>query len=363
MSNIVQSFWLGSHLPALQILSIRSFLAHGHAYHLYTFDPIENAPEDVVLRDASEILPRDSVFTYQHGFGRGSASAFSNLFRYKLLRERGGWWVDTDVVCLRPFDFDAGYVIATERNPDGTTTAASCVIKAPPGAEYLGYCLDVVQSCDKATIMWADIGPRLVNEAIARLGLERFMVAPDVFNPIDYSSFREIQSPGFDETPLANAFGVHLWNQMWKSYGLDPDYDGASDSLYAMLRRRYLLPTDRTQAPDQALRAHIAFQRAFIDDLYNERNEVHYALDAAERDLSVRRGEIDGLTRDIARLREDFASEARARRQESDRLMREIERMRGELAVVYDSFSWRITRPLRILFDLLVGTNRDSHSS
>src|SRR5690606_9502875 len=91
MPTIGKSFWLGNRLPLLQVLSLQSFIAHGHEYHLYVYDPIENAPEGVVLCDASKILPRQSVFTYQKGFGKGSYSAFSNLFRYKLLLEHGGW--------------------------------------------------------------------------------------------------------------------------------------------------------------------------------------------------------------------------------------------------------------------------------
>lgn len=63
------------------------------------------------------------------GIRQGSYSAFSNQFRYTLLYDKGGWWVDTDVVCLRRFDFDDDFVFATERTPDHATTAASCVIK------------------------------------------------------------------------------------------------------------------------------------------------------------------------------------------------------------------------------------------
>ncbi len=104
--SIVQSVWIGAVLPPLQQLSIRSFLAQGHEYHLYTYGDVENIPQDATIRDGSEVLHRDNIFCYPHGFGKGSYSAFSNLFRYKLILDRGGWWVDTDVVSLRPFQFD-----------------------------------------------------------------------------------------------------------------------------------------------------------------------------------------------------------------------------------------------------------------
>ena len=67
-------------LPDVQTLSIRSFLAHGHQYHLYAYEEVEGVPDGTILCDASQILPRDSIFCYQDGFGKGSFSASSNLF-------------------------------------------------------------------------------------------------------------------------------------------------------------------------------------------------------------------------------------------------------------------------------------------
>jgi hypothetical protein len=67
------------------------------------------------LRDAADILPRDSIFCLSARLRKGSYSAFSNVFRYQLVLDRGGWWVDTDLVCLKAFDFDDEFVFATER--------------------------------------------------------------------------------------------------------------------------------------------------------------------------------------------------------------------------------------------------------
>ena len=40
------------------------------------------------------------IFRYRDN---GSYAGFANFFRYELLRKRGGWWVDLDTICLRPF--------------------------------------------------------------------------------------------------------------------------------------------------------------------------------------------------------------------------------------------------------------------
>ena len=239
-SVIVQSLWIGSSLGPMQHLSIRSFLKNGHDFHLYTYDRIAEVPEGTTICDAAAILPRESIFCYQHGFGRGSYSAFSNLFRYQLLFERGGWWVDSDVVCLRPFDFDDDFVFATEHDDGGAVSAASCVFKSPSRSAYLDYCIRACNAKNKDELRWKEIGPLLLAEAITRYDLTSHLVPVHVFNPVDWFDFAGMLAPGFDESRLTDSHAVHLWNQMWKSENLKPDTAAQPGSLYAFLRERYL---------------------------------------------------------------------------------------------------------------------------
>lgn len=235
----VQSLWIGTSLPPLQQLSIRSFLAHGHRYDLYAYEDIDSVPPGTTICQASSILPRDSIFCYQEGFGKGSYSAFSNLFRYKLIFEEGGWWVDTDLVCLKPFSFSDEFVFATEREDDLTLLSATCAFKSPSKSDYLAYCLEVCASKNFNEIQWSEIGPYLFDEAIKRFGLTGHQVAPRVFNPIDFFNFRELLRPDFDMSRLKDSYAVHVWNQMWKNDGIDLDADAADNSLYAALTRQY----------------------------------------------------------------------------------------------------------------------------
>jgi hypothetical protein len=95
-----QTFWWGKTLSPHEALCLKSFLDMGHSVTLYTYDPNIHVPPGVTVRDAGEILSRDHFFFNQGGYGKGLPNAFSNMFRYKLLAERGGWWIDADVVCL-----------------------------------------------------------------------------------------------------------------------------------------------------------------------------------------------------------------------------------------------------------------------
>jgi hypothetical protein len=352
-SNIVQSFWIGPRLSSLHVLGIRSFLAHGHEYHLYTFDEIENVPEGVRVLDASRLFSRENVFTYQEGFGKGSYSAFSNEFRYRLLYEHGGWWVDTDVVCLKPFDFDADFVFACERTPEQTLTTASCVIKSPARSAYLAYCLEVCAAADKAALRWGEIGPRLMHAAVTRFDLARYRVAPEVFNPVDYFSCAEIVAPDFDMSRLAGSSAVHLWHQKWKSHYLNQDYEGDPGSLYGELRRRYLPASGKS--PLAELREHARFQQACIAELKNERDETQWALAAAERELHELRGEVEGLRSRLASSQQDLA-EAQRELREAQRELREAQH---EARALRQSLSWTITAPLRAVYDALKGRAPD----
>jgi len=107
---IIQSLWIGQGITNNERLCMRSFLHHGHSFHLYVYEPITGIPAGVEIRDANEIIPAEKVFRDL----RGTYASFADWFRLKLLYQRGGWWVDTDVVCLQPFDETDDYCFSSE---------------------------------------------------------------------------------------------------------------------------------------------------------------------------------------------------------------------------------------------------------
>jgi hypothetical protein len=166
--SVIQSLWIGPRLSAMGRLAVQSFLAHGATYHLYCYDDIADVPAGAVIRDAAEILPRESVFAYREGFGAGSYSGGSNFFRYKLLLERGGWWTDTDVVCLQPFDFVADSILASELRDPGEpgppVGAASSVIRQPAGSALMRWTWRACRERNPDQVRWGEVGPRLLGD-------------------------------------------------------------------------------------------------------------------------------------------------------------------------------------------------------
>jgi FkbM family methyltransferase len=224
----------------MEELSMRSFLAHGHEYHLYTYDRIDNVPEGVCIKDANYIIPSAKIFKYSE---YDSYSGFSNHFRYRLLLQKGGWWADTDLICLRPFDFQTEYVFSSQAAQEGDDPREAVnvgAIKSPPGSRVLKYAWDVCQSKDPATLSWGEIGPLLLAKAVQELGLGAYVRRAADFCPIPWFRWKGIIDPDHQSGISDETYAVHLWNEMWRRGGFDKDEEYDAACLYERLKARYL---------------------------------------------------------------------------------------------------------------------------
>jgi hypothetical protein len=237
VNKIVQSLWIGRKLSVMERLSIASFLANGHEYHLYVYEEIENVPKGTVQKVAEEILPESMIFQYK---SQPSYAGFSNFFRYKLLLSRGGWWVDTDVVCLKPFAFEAPYVFASER-VGRLEVATTAVLKTPPGSEIMEFNWAICRSCpDPSDVVWGEHGPQLMEKAITKFGLRDLIKDARVFCPLAYDEWENVLSSEDASYVDENTHSIHLWNEMWRRGGRDKEASYASNCLYERLKATFL---------------------------------------------------------------------------------------------------------------------------
>ncbi|HUA58746.1 MAG TPA: hypothetical protein VML19_08340 [Verrucomicrobiae bacterium] len=231
----MQSLWIGPRLSAMERLCIRSFLAQGHAFHLFVYDEVANVPRGTILQDANAILDRSRIFTYT---GNGSFAGFANMFRYKLLLERGGWWVDLDTVCLRPFAFDDECVLASELSRKGEIPA-NCILKCDAGSPFADYVWQACTAKDPTKLVWGETGPRLVAEAVRTLGLERHLKSAGAFCPVPFFEWGSLLRPAPQPVFGDDAFAVHLWHEMWRRAGMDKDANYPADCPFERLKSRY----------------------------------------------------------------------------------------------------------------------------
>lgn len=146
----VHALWIGeAELKPLEILTIRSFLRYGAEFNLWTYKPVGNLPYGVKVRDGNEILSKDKFFRYPNTMflphtntPTNSLVGFSELFRFKVMYECGGWYSDMDVTCLRPL---------SEHNTDyyfrfhGILPAVTNILKAPAKSELMKLCYEKVE--------------------------------------------------------------------------------------------------------------------------------------------------------------------------------------------------------------------------
>ena len=235
MNDIIQGLWIGNELSVMEQLSIASFLRNGHEYHLYVYEDVKNIPSGTTIKDGNEILPASRIFQYKQ---QASYAGFSNFFRYKLVLERGGWWVDTDTICLRPFDFEAEYVFSSEFAM-GEEFINSGIFKAPVGSEVMSYAWRVCESKDPERIVWGETGPRLMAAAVREFSLERYVQSPEVFCPIGYADWHRVLEPEV-ELNLAGSYAIHLWNERWRAAGQDKNATYPAECIYEIWKRTYL---------------------------------------------------------------------------------------------------------------------------
>jgi hypothetical protein len=238
---IIQSLWIGKKLSVMEKLCISSFITHGHPFHLYIYDEVMGIPAGTIVKDASKILLPEKIFKYKD---HDSYAGFANLFRYKLLLEEGNYWVDTDMVCLRPFQHNTDYVFASERVPSKTSVkliqANNCLIKAPSGSAIMEYCYQKSSRKDFGTLEWGETGPRLLTEAITMMKMQNYVAKPKIFCPVNWWDWNQFLDGLIDDRALTDSHAVHLWNEMWRRNQVDKSGTFNVNSIYEQLKQTYL---------------------------------------------------------------------------------------------------------------------------
>jgi hypothetical protein len=251
--------WIGSSLSKIEQLCIRSFQDHGHRFTLYTYGDIGNVPPGTDVRDGNEILPKAESLPF---IERGNIANFADWFRWEMLRTRGGYWVDMDMVCLAPFEFTEPVVFGWQQDNIPTTAVLRFPANHPAVVEMVDRSMNpnahraedptrrrIKKSVrrllgnSRANISWAEAGgPNGFRTVIKTHDLARYGQPFTVFYPVFHTHFWSM----FDETFAGDAAffertrAIHLWNEVGKKYfNWDKNGTFASNSLIEQLKRRH----------------------------------------------------------------------------------------------------------------------------
>ncbi|HEY5807815.1 MAG TPA: hypothetical protein VIT67_07595 [Povalibacter sp.] len=217
--TVVSSLWIGDSLSPLERACVQSFLMRGYEFDLYAYGPLANVPAGCRVLDAATVLPATRIIRYTRGPGKGSVALFSNMFRYKLLHEVGGWWVDMDMFCFADSLPDAGVVLSRE-----DSAGLNCAImRFPQGHALLHTAYDecLVRGSD---VEWGETGPQLLTRLAVQLDLMLHAFPEQTFYPLGYRQFWFLFDPrrtAFIAERLRGAACIHLWHNMITRANLD----------------------------------------------------------------------------------------------------------------------------------------------
>lgn len=238
-NRVIKGLWIGEELSPNELLCINSYLYHGHQFELYIYNSIRNIPDSVIVKDANEIIPESEIFSYSSGKHKKTLSTFSNLFRYKLLLELGGWWSDMDAICVKPYDLDQEYVFMQEKLRDSIPgKVCSGIIKCPSSAPAMRFCYEKSRTLaeNPQNLKWGEIGPALVAESVSKFSLEKYVVPSNFFSPISYIDIPELFTAS--EIP-EETYSVHLFNEGWNLRSISKNGIYPKKSLYELLKKKY----------------------------------------------------------------------------------------------------------------------------
>lgn len=226
----IHCFWSMGLLGEMQRLSLQSMVRQGHPVRLYTYDDVATmqalVPPGVIVADAGSVVPRS---IYQHAVVHSEIRYFSDIFRYAVLHEFGGWWLDTDIVLMKPLDFGREHVFSTQwSGVENGHVCAGDVMRAPKGSLPMAnlYALSQQRLFSEKRVEYGAVGPLLLSEYLLVADdeeLQSSILPPTIFNAIDWHEvdlFASESRAGFELLSDPRVTGVHLWGKSWADRGM-----------------------------------------------------------------------------------------------------------------------------------------------
>ena len=218
----IASLWIGGQLSWLEQLCLRSFADAGHRITLYSYEPVGNLPDGVESADAAEIYGGTEILRHTR---TGSPAIHAEIWRLHLLRQTGAIWVDADMYCYRPFDFDGTHVFGWE-NPGLVCNAVLALPPDSPALEtLLGY-FDTETGADSEAgkpglgdLEWGATGPKALTEALNASGEIEHAQSQKVFYPVSFRDRNKMIMSRFaieEEWLDGSTRGVHMWARRMK---------------------------------------------------------------------------------------------------------------------------------------------------
>ena len=202
------SLWIGNPLSKVEQTAISSFIHYQHSFTLFVYDLDIEVPSGVIKEDARKILPESKIFKIDNSF-----AVFSDIFRYKMIKETGLIWSDTDSIWFTS-EWNLGkYIFGYE---DELNTVAIGILKMPQDSELIDFLNNSANNYDRSKIVWAEIGPKLLTEGVEKFNLSHHVKERKTFYPVHYNQWRSLWDPNKLDWVIdqcKDSYSLQIWNQ------------------------------------------------------------------------------------------------------------------------------------------------------
>jgi len=241
--NTANFFWDGE-LSLYEIMCIKSFLKHGFFVNLWTFSKqnYENLLnlENLEIKNANQILKQQELVKFTQNSQKNNLSSFTNMFRYKLLNNFGGWWFDTDCYCLKNV---SEFLKLTENNqfiicrsPDGLINGSVMYFEKNSYTKEMAEIVEKKLKKRNNNFYWGEIGPYLLTEFFKNKNLEDKILEANYFYELAPLEFHLIFTTNKEkisivEKRINSSLVTHLWNEMYRRYNINKNILPPSSSI------------------------------------------------------------------------------------------------------------------------------------
>jgi hypothetical protein len=217
------SFWHGR-LNPFAYACLSSFPQAGLSLRVFSYDPYLELPPGVRHADARTICPDESLTRRFIANGKPALAHFADMFRYRMMRQAGFCWVDTDIMCLsKPAFENHGFVFCHQADAVGTSLVNNAVLRLPPTHPALAELEATADAAIDIDQKWGAIGPFLLTPILAKFHLSQYALDSHVCYPIEPEQFWKLFLPKYREwaeNETRGASFVHLWSEaiVWSGY-------------------------------------------------------------------------------------------------------------------------------------------------
>ncbi|OWW00107.1 hypothetical protein ATY81_25260 [Rhizobium sp. R72] len=169
------------------------------------------------LRDAAELLPEGLTKCFPVN-GKPHLTPFSNLFRYKMIRDCDLVWTDLDVLMIKELPSGLPDNIVVREEQGGLNNAVLYI----SSKQTLDRLIEQAMAVADRNLVWGQTGPILLTQVINELREKIETTSHQVFYPIEHYDLFKIFLRGFVgecREKCRNATTIHLFNNILSKMG------------------------------------------------------------------------------------------------------------------------------------------------